>query len=91
MATWLLAYLGGWAVTTAVAVVAARTMAPRFSCGGGSFALSVLAGAVWPLMLLGALEFASVAMWSTVRSWRKPVEIPESWLMRTPERVLVLH
>jgi hypothetical protein len=91
MATWALAYLGGWLVSSAIAFVAARHLGDRRLPTVQTLALSLLAGAVWPLLVLGAIEVSSVAALSAARSWRKPREIPESWMTRTPEGVLSLR
>jgi hypothetical protein len=78
--TFALAYLGGWVLTTLVAFVASRRLADRPTTALCSFGFSLLAGMVWPLMILGLAEFSSVAAYSTALSRRHARDVPESWL-----------
>ena len=88
MATWVLAYLGGWTVSAVVAYLAARRLCETGTPAGRTFALAVVGGLFWPLLLVGVIEMSSVAVWSAARSWRKPATVPESWMTRTPDRML---
>ncbi len=60
--TFALGYLGGWVVTTFVVLLASRhARDPR--CPAPHLAmLSIVAGAVWPLLVLGLFELSSVAL-----------------------------
>ena len=59
----LTVYLSGWLITTIIAVIAAATL-------GGGRGLRILsrgllaigAGAVWPVLVIGAIQFAVIAM-----------------------------
>ena len=56
-------YLSGWLVTTIIAVIAASKFAAGrqlrpISRGG----LAVLAGAVWPVVLIAAIQIAVIAL-----------------------------
>jgi hypothetical protein len=55
-------YLGGWMMTTMAALVAARSVADKWRPPTiRTFAIaSVLAGALWPMLLLGFVEAGSV-------------------------------
>lgn len=85
-----MAYLGGWLVCSALACAAAFRSADRSIGTARIVTLSVLAGMVWPLLLLGALQVGSVATWTAIRAWRRTESIPELWITRTPERVYSL-
>ena len=71
------AYLIGWAVSALGIFVASKRV------GGHNtvpyqFALSLVAGALWPLLLLGAVEFSSVAAASSAAAH---LESPEHRLL----------
>ena len=56
-------YLSGWLITTIIAVIGAAKFAaghqlPPITRGG----LAVLAGAVWPVVLIAAIQFAVIAL-----------------------------
>jgi hypothetical protein len=59
----VLVYLGGWMLTTTTALTAARTMADsrRPPSLRGYVVTSVVAGAIWPLLLLGVVELGALA------------------------------
>jgi hypothetical protein len=58
----VLAYLGGWMLTTTTALTAARTLADsRHPPSLRRYVLtSVFAGAAWPLLLVGAAEVGAL-------------------------------
>jgi hypothetical protein len=89
MTIWVLAYLGGWMVSAVVAYVAARRLCESGTPAPRTFALAVVGGSIWPLLLVGVIEMSSVAVWSAARAWRKPATVPESWMTRTPDRMLL--
>ncbi|MBJ7341075.1 hypothetical protein [Mycolicibacterium sp.] len=78
--TFALVYLGAWAVTTAIAFIASRRLADGWTSPLSSFCLSLLAGMVWPLMIIGAVEFSSVAVYSSANSRYQHREVPDSWM-----------
>jgi hypothetical protein len=78
--TLALVYLGGWLLTSLATYVASRRLADGPTTPLSSLGLSLLAGLVWPLMILGVVELSSVAVYSTAASWRHDPEVPESWL-----------
>jgi hypothetical protein len=62
------AYLIGWALSTVLICVASRHMGSNEEPVPNRFALSAGAGALWPLLILGAVEFSSVAAASSAAS-----------------------
>jgi hypothetical protein len=59
----LTVYLSGWLITTSIAVIATAMIAAGrelrpVSCGW----LAVLAGAAWPVLVIGAIQFVVIAM-----------------------------
>jgi hypothetical protein len=67
--TWVWIYVGAWAVTTAIAFAASRRLGERTRPLLNSFVLSILAGALWPFLLIGAAELSSVAAYTTAETW----------------------
>jgi len=66
--TWVWIYVAASAVTTAMTFVASRRLGDRSQPAlfmDAVFA-SVLAGALWPLLLLGMVELSSVAAYTTL-------------------------
>lgn len=58
-------YLAGWiAATIGVFFAGSRICEPGLPIGY-RFTLSVAAGFLWPLLLIGAIEFTSLAMYSS--------------------------
>lgn len=65
----VMVYLTGWVVATAaVFVVGNRISEPGLPISY-RFALSVTAGFIWPLLLIGAVEYTSMAMYSSAESF----------------------
>jgi hypothetical protein len=75
-----LVYLGGWAITTLVAFVAGRRLADGSTTSLSSVGFSLLAGSIWPLMVVGLVELSSLAAYSTASSLRAHSGVPASWL-----------
>jgi hypothetical protein len=75
-----LVYLGGWAITTLVTLVASRRLADGSTTPLSSVGFSLLAGLIWPLMVLGLVELSSVAAYSAAMSLGTHSGIPDSWL-----------
>ena len=67
--TWIWVYLAAWAVTTAITFLASRRFGDRTRPDRDVFAVSLLAGAVWPFVLVGVIELSSVAIYSTAETW----------------------
>lgn len=70
--TWVWIYVAAWAVTSASTFVASRRLGDPSQPARAIDAVlvSVLAGAVWPLLLLGVVELSSVVFYTTAESWR---------------------
>lgn len=66
--TWVWIYIAALAVTTAVTFVASRRLGDRSNPAPVMDAVvaSVLAGAFWPLLLLGVVELSSVVAYTTL-------------------------
>jgi hypothetical protein len=66
--TWVWIYVAASAVTTAMTFVASRRLGDRSQPAlvMDAFFASVLAGALWPLLLLGVVELSSVAAYTTL-------------------------
>jgi hypothetical protein len=76
-----LVYLGGWAIATLVAFVAGRRLTDGSRTPLSSVGFSLLAGLIWPLMVVGLVELSSVAAaYSTANLLRAHSGVPESWL-----------
>jgi len=69
--TWVWIYIAASAVTTAVTFVASRRLGDRTQPPQivDAVFVSVLAGALWPLLLIGVVELSSVAAYSTAENW----------------------
>jgi hypothetical protein len=66
--TWVWIYVAASAVTTAMTFVASRRLGDRSQPPHVTDAVfaSVLAGALWPLLVLGVVELSSVAAYTTL-------------------------
>jgi hypothetical protein len=66
--TWVWIYAAASAVTTAVTFAASRRLGDRSHPAPAmdAFLISVLAGLVWPLLLLGVVELSSVMAYTTL-------------------------
>ncbi|WP_110320285.1 hypothetical protein [Mycolicibacterium moriokaense] len=58
----VLIYLSGWVIGTIAAYTAARHLHDRCEPSPHPLCVSVLAGALWPLLLVGLVELSSVVM-----------------------------
>jgi hypothetical protein len=67
--TWVWIYLAAWGVTTAVTFVVSRRLGDHSQSAMNVFLGSVLAGGLWPLLLLGVVELSSVAAYTTAETW----------------------
>lgn len=70
--TTVIAYLIGWVVSTAVVYLTSRRLSDPGISAGHRMALSAAAGALWPLLLIGAVEFSSLAAASSAAAHLKP-------------------
>lgn len=68
MVTCIWIYVVGWVVTTLATYAAVRRLNDAHTPAHHQLTGSVAAGAVWPLLLIGAAEFSWLAMYSMVRS-----------------------
>lgn len=82
--TWSLAYLTCWLVATVVVFVAGNCLSDRRQPATHPLSLSVIAGAVWPMLVIGALELAAMALYTKARDARANAEVPEFWMTRVP-------
>jgi hypothetical protein len=90
--TFALVYSAGWVLTTIATYVASRQLADSPTTRLSSSCLSLCAGIVWPLMIVGVVELSSVAVYTTAVSWRRDHGIPESWLAAgASSEVVPLH
>lgn len=80
--TWSLAYLAGWVAATVVVFLAGKFLNDQRAPAAHPVILSVIAGFVWPMLVIGALEFAAVAAYVRVRDLRASAEVPEFWMSR---------
>ena len=55
-------YLGGWVLVTLAGYVASRSFGHRWAPPAHPLVLSALAGAVWPLLLIGLIELGSIVV-----------------------------
>lgn len=58
----LYAYLAGWVVTTAVLAVTVRRLQDSRQPSPHPLLTSIVAGAAWPILAIGAAEMATVAI-----------------------------
>ena len=65
----LMVYVTGWVVATAVVFVAGHRLCEPGLPISYRFTLSVAAGFIWPLLLIGAVEFTSLAMYSSAEQF----------------------
>lgn len=65
-------YLGGWLVAALGMYAASRRWNDRQSPAPNPLCVSVLAGAVWPLLIVGIVELSSGILYTKVQSERGP-------------------
>ena len=65
----LWAYLALWMAISAVSFGASRRLGARARPVAGIVIVSVLAGGLWPVLLLGVAEFSSVAAYASAERW----------------------
>jgi hypothetical protein len=78
--TFELVYLAGWVVTTAVTYVASRRLADGPTTPRSSLCFSLLAGLLWPLMVIGVVELSSLVVYAAAKAWRRHPDVPDYWL-----------
>ena len=64
----VLIYLSGWLIGTIAAYTAARHLHDRCKPSLHPLRVSVVAGALWPLLLVGLVELSSVVMVTKAQS-----------------------
>jgi hypothetical protein len=64
----VLIYLSGWLVGTLVAYTAARHLNDRCEPSPHPLYVSVVAGALWPLLLVGLVELSSLVVLTKAQS-----------------------
>lgn len=69
--TIVIAYLIGWVVSTAVVFVMSRRLNDPRNPAPHLLILSAVAGSMWPMLLLGAVEFSSLVACSSAASHLK--------------------
>jgi hypothetical protein len=60
-------YLGGWLAVTFVAYAAGKRLTDRESPPGHPLLVSLAAGAVWPLLVVGLVELSSIVVYAKVQ------------------------
>jgi Na+-transporting NADH:ubiquinone oxidoreductase subunit NqrE len=66
------AYFGCWIVVTVAVYGATRWFADRRSPAPHPLLMSIVAGAVWPLLLVGLVELSSVMVYTKVQHKPEP-------------------
>jgi hypothetical protein len=61
-------YLGGWIPATLGVYAAGRRWRDRWAPARHPLRVSLLAGAVWPLLVIGLVELSSVVVFTKVQS-----------------------
>jgi hypothetical protein len=64
----VLIYLSGWLPVTIAAYAAGRRLCDRYSPARHPLAVSLVAGALWPLLVVGLVELSSVMVYTKVQS-----------------------
>jgi hypothetical protein len=67
VSTLIVIYLGGWLAVTCAAYAAGRRLADRESPPHHPLLVSLVAGAVWPLLLVGLVELSSIIVFTKVQ------------------------
>lgn len=62
-------YLAGWIVATVGVFAAGNRLCEPGMPPSYRLLLSIAAGAIWPMLLVGAVEFSSVAMYSSAEQF----------------------
>jgi hypothetical protein len=65
-------YLGGWVIATLSLYAAGRRFSTERQPGQYAAFVSVVAGAIWPLLVVGLVELSSIMVFTKVQS--KPRE-----------------
>jgi hypothetical protein len=60
-------YLGGWLAVTFVAYAAGKRLTGHESPPGHPLLVSLAAGAVWPLLVVGLVELSSIVVYAKVQ------------------------
>jgi hypothetical protein len=73
--TLVVIYLTGWSLVTFIAYAAGRRFGDKRTPAPHPFAVSVVAGAVWPLLVVGLVEMSSIVVYAKVSRPRRSVGI----------------
>jgi hypothetical protein len=68
----LVPYLTGWLLVALVAYAAGRRYTDRRSPAPHPLRVSAVAGAVWPLLVVGVVEMSTLVVWSKVHAKPRP-------------------
>ena len=66
--TLLVVYFLGWLIASFAAHAVGKRLGERHAPAGHPLLISIAAGAVWPLLLVGLVEFSSVMVMTKVDS-----------------------
>lgn len=69
------AYTAMWAVVTLVTYLLGRRMSSAEQPPDHQILTSILAGAMWPVVVVGLLEAFTVALMSGSHAWRDPAPV----------------
>jgi hypothetical protein len=61
-------YLAGWAIAAVALYAASRRFSDEWSPAVHPLGVSLVAGAVWPLLVVGLVEMSSVVVFTKVQS-----------------------
>lgn len=64
----LTTYFGCWAIASIAVYLATRRLSDRRSPAPHPILISIVAGAVWPLLLVGLVELSSVMVYTKVQN-----------------------
>jgi hypothetical protein len=64
----LMGYLSGWVAVTFAAYAAGRHLTDRQLPASHQLMVSVAAGAIWPLLVVGLVELSSIMVFAKVQS-----------------------
>lgn len=69
------AYIAAWAVVTLVTYLLGRRMSCSEQPPDRPIITSILAGALWPVVVVGLLEALTVALMAGSHAWRNPAPL----------------
>ena len=69
----MVAYAVGWPLATVALIVSARWLRDRWSPAPSALGMTALAGAIWPVLLVGVIEFWLVSVAAKCIAGRREV------------------